>query len=166
MKKFVLALLLVLPFSAQANQDLVLDGERWLAKFTAYVCDDGNTQTATPVDISSRNIIFTTASADYSLDNILLKATYTEGDSTCNYSTLMLADNALWTVSLSQSKAYATSGTSDCSEGKAYLDQLLAKNDYKYLHGRVAVYVPVSDAADLCDSDKVGIHIQVTGRVK
>ncbi|WP_374035501.1 hypothetical protein ACES2I_07230 [Bdellovibrio bacteriovorus] len=166
MKKFVLALMMVLPFTAQANQDLVLDGERWLAKFTAYVCDDGNTQTATPVDISSRNIIFTNASADYSLDNILLKATYTEGDSTCNYSALMLADNALWTVSLVNSKAYATSGTSDCSATKSYLDQLLAKNDYKYLHGRVAVYVPASDAQDLCDSDKVGIHLQVTGRVK
>ncbi|KYG65092.1 hypothetical protein AZI87_10995 [Bdellovibrio bacteriovorus] len=169
MKKFALALLTTLAFAqahAQVNQDLVLDGERWLAKFTGYVCDDGNTQVATPEEIAAKGIQFTTASADYSLDNILLKATFSEDGATCGYSAILFADNAAWTVKLEKSNAYATAGTSTCAAGKAFLDNLLSFNAYKYLHGRVALYVPVADASKLCSSDKVGIHIQVTGRVK
>ncbi len=168
MKKIIFALMMTFPFSqAFANQDLVLDGERWLAKFTAYVCDDGNTQAAAiPSEIAARNIVFTSASTDYSLDTVLLKATFTEEGSTCSYSTILEADNAQWTVALADSKAYATTGDSSCAEGKAYLDTLLAFNTYKYLHGRVAIYVPFTDAAPLCGSDKVGIHLQVTGRVQ
>lgn len=167
MKKIIFALMLTLPMAqAHADQDLVLEGERWLAKFTGYVCDDGNTQASTPAEIASKNILFTTASTDMSLDNILLKATFEENGSVCRYSAMLFADNAAWTIKLVDSKAYATSGTSDCAEGKAYLDNLLTFNTYKYLHGRAAIYVPVADAAQLCSSDKVGIHIQVTGRVK
>ncbi|KHD89642.1 MAG: hypothetical protein OM95_02660 [Bdellovibrio sp. ArHS] len=169
MKKMALVLLTTFAFAqahAQENKDLVLEGERWLAKFTAYVCDDGNTQVATPEEIAAKNIQFTTASADYSLDNILLKATFVEDGATCSYSSLLLADNAAWTAKLVQSNAYATTGSSTCAVGKAFLDNLLSFNAYKYLHGRVAVYVPVADAGKLCSSDKVGLHLQVTGRVK
>ena len=167
MKKMVLALMMILPFAqAQANQDLVLESERWLAKFTAYVCADGNTQVATPAELASKNVVFTTASADYSLDNILLKATFEENGAVCRYSTLLFADNTGFTIKLVESKAFSEDGSSDCAAGKAALDTLLAFNPYKYLHGRAAVYVPVADAAALCGADTVGIHLQVTGRVQ
>lgn len=95
-----------------------------------------------------------------------MKATFIENGITCNYSSLLFADNANKTVKLEQSKAYSTQGDSACSEGKTYLDNLLAFNTYKYLHGRVAIYVPTTDSQALCSSDKVGIHLQVTGRVQ
>lgn len=168
MNKIMTALLMILSTTqAFANQDLVLDGERWLAKFTAYVCDDGNTQAqAIPQVLVEKNVVFTTASSDHSLDNVLLKATFTEQGTTCNYSALLHADNAQFNVGLVNSNAYSTDGNSTCEEGKAFLDQVLEFNTYKYLHGRVAIYIPFADSAALCGSDKVGLHLQVTGKVQ
>ena len=44
---------------------------------------------------------------------------------------------------------------------------MLAFNNYKYLHGRAAVYIPVSDAALQCGAEatSVGLHFQVTGKI-
>ena len=168
MKTLIAALFMVLPVSQAFAQDLTLPGERWLAKFTGYVCEDGNTQTsAVPAALAEKNVVFGKASTDMSLDNILLMATFEENGAVCSYSSILFADNAAWTAQLVQSHAWSAEGTS-CAEGKALLDGLLAMNDYKYLHGRAAIYVPVADAAALCsaDSNTVGLHLQVTGRVQ
>lgn len=155
--------------SAFANDgDLTLPGERWVAKFTAFVCNDGNTQTASvPADFAAKNIVFGRATTDITLDNLLLKATFEENGVACNYSALIFADNAAWTAKLVDSRAYSADGSSDCAEGKAYLDSMLAFNNYKYLHGRAAVYIPVSDAALQCGAEatSVGLHFQVTGKI-
>lgn len=169
MKTILAALFLTLSFSsAFANEgDLVLPGERWLAKFTAYVCEDGNTQTSSvPEQFAAKNIVFDKASTDISLDNLLLKATFEENGVTCSYSAFVSADNDAWTAELVQSKAFAPAGGTDCTEGKAFLDSLLKFNTYKYLHGRAAIYVTTSDAVALCGTSTVGLHFQVTGKVQ
>ena len=160
---------LTLSSAFAADTDLVLPGERWLAKFTAFVCEDGNTATkAIPAELAAINVEFGKASTDYSLDNLLIKATFVEDGVVCSYSTLVFADNANKTAALVDSKAFAPNGGSTCANGKATLDALLKFNDYKYLHGRAAVYVPVKDAAALCSatSTTVGLHFQVLGRVQ
>lgn len=170
-KNIFAALLITVSISSAfaADSDLTLPNERWLSKFTAYVCEDGNTQTtSTPEQFAAFNVAFGKVSTDYSLDNYLLKATFDQDGATCSYSAIMLADNAAWTIKLVDSKAYATTGTSDCVAGKAFLDQTLAANTYKYLHGRAAIFVPAKDAAAQCgaQSTTVGLHFQVTGRVQ
>lgn len=170
MKQVILAALLALSTQSFANvTDLTLPAERWAAKFTTYVCQDGNTQTASvPAELAERNIVFTRATTDYSLDNFLFKATFEENGVVCNYSTLMFADNAAWTIKLVQSVAHANGDESLCVEGKAFLDNLLTFNNYKYLHGRAAIFVPAVDAAEQCGegNDTVGIHFQVTGKIQ
>lgn len=148
---------------------LTLPGERWEAKFTAYVCADGNTQTASvPADFAAKNIVFGRATTDMSLDNLLLKATFEENGVACNYSALIFADNAAWTAKLVDSKAYAANGGSECLEGKAFIDSILEFNAYKYLHGRAAIFVPAVDAASQCGAEAttIGLHFQVTGKIQ
>ncbi|AUN99363.1 hypothetical protein DOM21_04140 [Bacteriovorax stolpii] len=171
MKKVILASMLALSLtSAFANEgDLTLPGERWAAKFTAFVCADGNTQTAgVPADFAERNVVFGKATTDMSLDNLLVRATFVENGVTCNYSALLFADNAAWTVKLVDSKAYSANNESSCLEGKKFLDSALADNKYKYLHGRAAIYVPATDADVQCSAEEstVGLHFQVTGKIQ
>lgn len=172
MKKSVFAaLLMTLAFSSSfANTDLVLpEEERWLAEFTAYVCEDGNTQTASvPEEFAAFNVKLGRTTTDYTLDNLLVKGTFEQDGATCNYSVLLLADNAAWNVKLVDSKAYAPNGGSDCAAGKAMLDSKFAFNNYKYLHGRAAIFVPATDAALQCGTgaDSIGLHFQVRGRIK
>lgn len=171
MKSIFAALVIALSFSAaSANTDLVLpEQERWLAEFTAYVCEDGNTQTASvPEEFAAFNVKLGRTTTDYSLDNLLVKGTFEQDGATCNYSALLFADNAAWNVKLVDSKAYASAGTSDCAAGKAMLDSKLAFNDYKYLHGRAAIFVPAKDAALQCGTgaETIGLHFQVRGRIK
>lgn len=171
MKKVILASMLALSFSqAFANDgDLTLPGERWLAKFTAFVCGDGNTQTASvPAEFAAKKVVFGRATTDYSLDNLLIKATFEENGAVCNYSALLFADNAAWTVKLVDSKAFSAANESSCVEGKAFLDAALADNAYKYLHGRAAIFVPTTDAAAQCGEGNttVGLHFQVSGKIQ
>lgn len=172
MKKTILvSLLTALSFSNAfaAETDLTLPGERWLAKFSAYVCEDGNTPTSSiPEQFAAINTAFGRATTDMSLDNILLKATFDEAGVSCNYSALIFADNAAWTATLVDSKAYAPNGGADCSQGKAVLDAALKFNNYKYLHGRAAIYVPAKDAALQCGAgaSTIGLHFQVQGKIK
>lgn len=170
MRKLILVGLLTLSAQSFANvTDLTIPEERWAAKFTAYVCQDGNTQTASvPSEFSERNVVFTRATTDYSLDNYLFKATFEENGYVCNYSAVMFADNAAWNIKLVQSVAHVNGDDSLCTQGKAFLDNLLTFNNYKYLHGRAAIYVPTRDAAALCGegNSTVGLHFQVTGKIQ
>lgn len=171
MKKFIFAALLSVlsvscAFAAQ-NTDLVLENERWYGKFTAYVCDDGNTQALeVPAEFADYNVTFAHIGTDYSLDNFVMTATFEENGTKCNYSALLLADNAAWTIALTESKAYATEGTGSCGAGQAMIDEVLAFNNYKYLHGRAAIYFPFSNSITACvdGSGKIGLHFQVLGR--
>lgn len=170
MKKILLSALVALSMTtAIANDgDLTIPGQRWLGKFTAFVCGDGNTQTASvPSEFTAQNIVFGKLVTDYSLDNYLIKATFEEDGVACNYSSILLADNAAWTVKLIDSKAYAPNRGSECLRGKATIDATLNDNKYKYLHSRAAIFVPSQDAAALCGegSTTVGLHFQVVGKI-
>lgn len=163
---FLTALIAITSLSASANDsgDLVLEGERWLAKWTAYVCDDGHTPaTETPAELMEYNTQFNHLGADYSLDNIITKASFVENGVTCSYSAILFADNAAQTVQRVESRALPEV---ECFNGKKAVDSILEFNTYKYLHGRAAIYFPFSNAAKACadNSGKIGIHYQVYGR--
>ena len=171
MKKIILAsALAALSLStAIANDgDLTIPGERWNSKFTAFVCGDGNVQAAAvPTEFAAYGIQIGRMTTDYSLDNYLIKATFTEDNVTCNYSAILLADNAVWGIKLVESKAYAAEGGSECLGGKAVIDSALADNKYAYLHGRAAIWAPVAGAEASCGAGAttVGLHFQVTGKL-
>ncbi|MEA9356202.1 hypothetical protein SHI21_08315 [Bacteriovorax sp. PP10] len=171
MKKIILASVfaaLSLTTAIANDGDLTLPGERWATKFTAFVCGDGNVQaTAVPTDFAAYNIQISTMTTDYSLDNYLVKATFQENNVTCNYSAILLADNAAWTIKLVDSRAYSTVDGSVCAAGKAVLDSALADNKYAYLHGRAAIFAPVAGAEASCGAGAsvVGLHFQVTGKL-
>lgn len=149
--------------------DLSLPEARWVGKFTAYVCDkNGNVKAETaPTALAEKDVVFGTIYTDYSLDNVLIKATFNEDGVACNYSALVFADNAAWTASLVDSKAYAPAGGSECLQGKAVIDSVLKFNKYAYLHGRVAIFsaIPGSEAACGKDAREVGLHFQATGKL-
>lgn len=163
MKKMILATLVLVSLTGTASAELVLDGERWLAKWTAYVCDDGHTESqVVPAELAEYNVQFGHFGADYSLDNGITKATFVENGVECNYSAILFADNDAKTVELVQSEA---TPALECANGKAVIDNVLNFNEYKYLHGRIAIYVPFSNSAEGCANEsKIGLHYQVYGR--
>lgn len=171
MKKIILASALAalsLTTAIANDGDLTLPGERWNSKFTAFVCGDGNVQAAAvPTDFAAYGIQMGRMTTDYSLDNYLIRATFTEDNVTCNYSAILLADNAVWGIKLVESKAYASEGGSECLGGKAVIDSALADNKYAYLHGRAAIWAPVAGAEASCGAGAttVGLHFQVTGKL-
>ncbi len=163
--KFLLVVLLggLSFFNAHAEEaGLELEGERWVGKWTSYVCDDGNTlAVVAPAELMEHQVQFTHIGADYSLDNITIRAEFVENGQACQYSSLLTADNDAWTIELNESRAIPSS---DCQAGKEVIDTTLAANNYKYLHGRAAVYVPFSNSQEACGEDNIGIHFQVTGK--
>lgn len=168
MKKFVFAAMIALSATAFAQDtDLVLEGERWLAEHTTFVCEDGNTKALeVPTQFQSYDVQFNRLTTDYSLSNILVKANFTENGVACRYSAFLLGDKALWTVKLVDSKAYSANAAADCEAGKAVIDEALAFNEYKYLHGRAAIYVKADNAQAACGSDRIGVHFQARGIIK
>ena len=149
--------------------DLTLPDARWVGKFTAYVCDqNGNEKTEiAPTAFAEKNVVLGQVFTDYSLDNVLLKASFTENGVACNYSALLLADNAKWTASLVDSKAFAPVSGSECLEGKAVIDAALKFNKYAYLHGRVVIFAEIFGSEVSCGegATTTGLHFQATGKL-
>jgi hypothetical protein len=166
MKKIILAIAFALSSTAFANTDLVLEGERWFGKWTAYVCDDGYTQaTEVPAELAEYNVQFGHVGTTYNLNRFLIKATFEENGTKCSYSSFLDGDKTAWTIALDYSQAVATEGEGSCEQGKALVDQILAFNKYKYLHGRAAIYFDFSNSATACAGEsKIGLHFQVQGR--
>jgi len=171
--KFVLiaSSLSFLACSAFADTDLKIPGEKWLGKFTGYVCDAEGDKTAPPVAHTNLNVNFESVVTDATLDNGVVKATFTANGNVCRYSAIMLADNTAQTITLVESKAYSAVEGIDCSEGKAFLDSQFAPvNNYHY-YGHphnMAIMIEASDAADICGdgATHVGVNFVVAGRVK
>lgn len=166
MKKILLSILVCLTSQGVfANTvDLELPNEIWLGKWTAYVCEDGNTLAAVqPSELEAYNVEFNHIGTDYTLDNVIIKANFEENGVQCSYSGIFFADNAAWTIELRESRALPEAS---CLNGKTLIDSTLEFNEYKYLHGRAAIFAPFSNAATACadGTGKIGIHFQVTGR--
>lgn len=170
MKKFVLmaALALLTAAFAGANEgDLVLPGERWLGKFDKYICAAFGAAVERPAAFEAFNVNFEQVTTDYSLDNVLLKASFEENGVYCRYSALLFADNAAFTIQLVESKAYAPAGGS-CENGKALLDTALTFNEYLY-YGHphnAAIMVSVPGATEVCGQDRVGVNFVLKGRLQ
>ena len=165
-----LAVLLTLSTVAVANDDLTLPGERWEAKATGYVCAANGQPVSAPAAFEKMNVQFEYLRTDYSLDNGLIKATFSENGATCSYSALLLADNSAANIKLVTSKAWAPDRTSNCQNGKAILDQHLAENNYLYW-GRphhLTIMAQTADAALSCGqgATHVGIDFTVSRRIQ
>lgn len=166
-KTLFLCLMALIPAASFAAEgDLELPGERWLAKFDRYVCDYDKA-TVQPAELADLKVTFEKASTDYSLDNVLLLATFEDKGVACRYSALLLADNAAFSSRLVESKAFNAQGA-DCSAGKAVLDRNLAANNYLYYGHphRIAIMMPVADAEAVCGAGKntIGVEFVLSGR--
>ncbi len=172
MKKILLPLLIsILPTSSFANTgDLVLAGEKWIAKFDKYICAAFTPAVARPQAFESLNVVFEQITTDMTLDNGLIKATFEEEGKACRYNAILFADNAASTSRLVESKAYAPADGSECAAGKALLDAAFAANDYLY-YGHphnLAFMVPGVGAQALCGdtAQVVGVNFVVKGRIR
>lgn len=151
------------------NEDLILPGARWLGKATGFICGAESEKIVRPAALEEINVVFETVVTDYTLDKGVLKASFVDGDSSCSYSALILADNAAKTLELSESRAFAKSGEGTCEAGKALLDGLLSANQYLYWGHphHLTIMVENSDAATLCGegATHVGVDFVLAGRL-
>ncbi len=164
MKKTILASLMLLSSIAGA-EDLTIPGERWLGKFDGFQCAAYGAYVDAPASYQELGLAIEQMTTDITLDNGLIKATYTEDSVECRYSAIVFADNAAGTIKLVESKAYSADGTSDCSVGKDLLDQQFHFTNYLYWGGRVTIMIQDASAPDLCGSPKVGITFKKGVRI-
>ncbi len=168
-----LASILSVSASAQLN-DLQLPGERWLSTFDKYICSEDGTAVARPAALDQFDVKFETATTDITLDNVLLKATFSENGAVCRYNAILLANNANRTAVLLQSVAFYPQGDgaaySKCLAGKALLDESFRSTSYLY-YGKphkVAFMIPVVGAEVVCGTKAtaVGVNFPVTGKIQ
>lgn len=171
MKQLILgSVLSVFALSASAQEIHFGTQERWLAQGAGFTCGAENTPAQAPAEFKNKAIIFTYMTTDYTLDNGKFVASYFEKGTECRYNLVGLADNANFIFTKAASAAYAVNGgSSDCAEGKAYLDSLFeAPISYIYKHGSMALQVAVEDAAALCGegATHVGIFFKKAAKPK
>lgn len=164
MKKLLMASLLSLLSVTAFAQDLPLPAqERWLALNGGITCGSDNTLTTNvPAEFKAKSIVFTYMTTDYTLDNGKFVAGFFENGVECRYNLLVLSDNANFTITKVDSKAYAVNGGSTCEEGKAYIDSLFGFNNYTYARGTMAIQLAVADAAEVCGAGAttVGLYFK------
>lgn len=170
MKKILAVALTSLSLSAFAQDgDLVLQGAKWIAKFENFICVAAGPSVEAPTAFEKLNVQFEALTSDSTLDNGLIKATFSENGKVCRYSALIFADNAASTFKIVQSKAYSTEDNSECAEGKAVLDSALAGSDYLYWGRphRVTFLASAEGAEVSCPgSSQVGVSFVVSGRIQ
>lgn len=166
----------VTALSAQAaeqspKEDLALEGARWLAKSTGFVCAaDPATLVEAPADLAALKVTFEQAVTDFSLDNALITATFSpEEGTTCRYSFLTVADNAAKTATFVQSRVFASEGEASCTEGGALLDAAFASNQYiwKERGHMLTIITPSTGAAAICGEgvDSIGVQFTLAGKI-
>ncbi len=175
MKKLALFSLLSITPLANASTDLVLPGEKWVAKFDKFICAAFGPAVQRPEALEKINLSFEKVTTDSTLDNALIRATFEENGVTCRYNAILFADNAAQTSTLVQSIAYVPGGDATtyraCLEGKALLDGAFeATNPYLY-YGHphnLAFMMPGVGAEGVCGAGQaaIGANFVVTGRIR
>jgi len=165
-----LAALTSLSSFAAPNEDLVLDGARWLAKANGFVCRTAlDTLLPAPASLQSINLAFETMSTDFTLDNGLILGTFSEEGNTCRYSARVLADNSTNALTLVESRAFSSKGESLCAEGKATLDRALTATSYIFRERtkHLTVFLLNENAADMCGegATEVGVDFVLTKKL-
>lgn len=168
MKKLLVAALALMSLASFANEDLTLPGAKWVAKYKNYVCNSYENEVYQPSAHSSMNLIWGTLVTDRTLDNGLVKATFTtRNGQLCKYSAILLADNALKTIRLVESRAFAVASPAiSCDEGKDVVDALLENNEYLYAGKphNLSIMVPFAGACK--GQGKIGVNFVVAGRIQ
>ncbi|MBY0416111.1 MAG: hypothetical protein K2Q18_18205 [Bdellovibrionales bacterium] len=170
MKKGLLLALLLTAQTTFAETDLSIPGEKWLGKYTSYLCAAFGANTVGPKTHRDLNVVFESIITDSTLDNGVLKATFESNGSVCRYSAIMLADNAAATITMVESKAYSLSEGGDCSFGKSVLDSQLAPVNTYHYYGHphnMALMIETSEAKEVCGAEAthIGINFVVAGKV-
>lgn len=170
MKKILAVALSTLSMSAFAQDgDLVLQGAKWIAKFENFICVEAGPSVGAPSSFEKLNVKFEALTADSTLDNGLIKASFSENGKSCRYNAIIFADNAASTYKIVQSKAYNTADNSECAEGKATLDEALTAGDYLYWGRphRITFLASAEGAEVSCPgSSQVGVSFVVSGRIQ
>ena len=172
MKLFsTLALIALTSTAAHAETDLQIPGEKWLGKFTGYICSTVGGKVEAPQVYKTLNVKFENVVTDATLDNGVLKATFEVNGNVCRYSAIMLADNTAQTITMIESKSYSNTEGVDCSEGKAILDTQFAPVNKYYYYGHphnMALMVESTDAEAICGAGATsfGVNFVVAGRIK
>ena len=170
LRSVILSVLSFGTLNAAASDDLKLPGERWLTAGAGYVCENNKEiSISTPDAFADINLKFDKLSTDYSLDNVLLTATFDENGEQCRYSAILFADNAARTIRLVESKSYGVESGIDCVMGQSLLDHALEpENDYLYWRGsakHVTILIDTAETTDLCtEHSRVGLDFIFKGR--
>ena len=171
MKKFF-AFMFLATFSLSSfaqDGDLVLQGEKWIAKFNGYIGQAYGPVVEAPTAFNALNVQFEKITADSTLDNGLIKATFTQEGKACRYNAIIFADNAASTYRLVTSKAYAPADNSECAEGKAVIDAAFTGSDYLYWgHPHNLTFLAQVNGADAScpGASQVGVNFVVSGRIR
>ena len=176
MKNIFILFLSILSASSSfaAAGDLVLPGEKWIAKFDKYVCAAYGQAVARPQSLEQFKVTFEQITTDSTLDNALLKASFEENGKPCRYNAILFAENTAQTSQLLQSIAFSPNGGPttyrDCIAGKAVLDNALLNNKYLY-YGHphnLALMMPGVGTEAVCGegSFAVGANFVVKGKIK
>lgn len=164
MKKLLAVSALSLLSTGAFAQDVQFPGqERWLAQHAGFICGtDKNTSVAVPQEFKTRAIMFTYMTTGFSLEDGKFVAGFFENGAECRYSVLVHADKNGTLVKKDSAVFAVNGGNTTCTEGKNYLDSLINTNSYSYLHGSIAVNIPVADAAAICGegATTVGLYFK------
>lgn len=171
MKSFSLLALALNSTVVFADTDLSIPGEKWLGKFTGFICSTEGAKVDAPQIYKTLNVKFENVVTDSTLDNGVMKATFESSGNVCRYSAIMLADNTAQTITMLESKAYSNTEGVDCSDGKAILDTQFAPINKYYYYGHphnMALMVESTDAEAICGAGATsfGVNFVVAGRVK
>lgn len=113
---------------------------------------------------------FERITTDSTLDNVLLKASFTENGKACRYNAILFADNAANTYRLVTSKGYSPMDNSECLEGKSILDNAFAGKEYitwSHRPENVALMIPLEAADMSCPgATELGVNFVVAGRIR
>lgn len=170
MKIFIIVISFLIANMTLAMSDLELEGARWEAKSTGYLCRAYGEKVEKPQSYKNLNLNFELLRTDRSLDNGFILANYREGKADCRYSAILFADNDASTIELVKSHAYAIYGNSSCEKGKKLLDQQFEFNSYLYWGHphHVTIMLPFENAEEICgeNTTHIGLDFTVSGLIK
>ncbi|MBO9668239.1 MAG: hypothetical protein J7501_15670, partial [Bdellovibrio sp.] len=134
-----------------ADGDLVLEYKHYYSRFEKFVCKDtAEVGIAAPEDLQAAAVQFEDLNVSIFLDGAILTASYQQDASVCHYSALYSIDKNSKIITATETKAFATSGGSDCVSGKTTLDSYLNKIEYIVLHDHITLKLASQNAAALC----------------
>jgi hypothetical protein len=149
---FALVLAATSTGAVAAEGDLVLEGEKYSARFKHYTCSGFDNRVLPPIEFDDMDLRYEKLATNRAFDTFILVARFNENGAACRYSVILKPDFEANTASAIESKAFAPEGDSDCMIGKEYLDGLTKNFAYDFTEEpyKIGLKFAVESAADLC----------------